>query len=180
MTFQIAVLGNDESENNEIPLRNLTLAEKVGRELARRGAIVLCGGRGGVMRAVAKGAIEEKGITVGILPSSSKKDTSNEYLKVVIPSGVGPVMRGSIIIRSSDGVITIGGGVGTLGEIACAYVYGKPIVGIRGTGGWTDKLIDTYIDERKLVKVIGANSPKEAVKIVIEQVEQIQQMELIE
>lgn len=170
MQVQIAALGNDENNRSNISHHILTMAEEVGREIARRGAIVICGGRGGVMKAVAKGAFEEGGITVGILPSMSKNE-ANEYIKVIIPSGLGPVTRGSLIIRAADGIITIGGGVGTLGEIACAYAHKKPIVGLRGSGGWTDKLVDSYLDDRKIVKVIGGNSPKEVVDIAIKQIQ---------
>jgi len=147
------------------------LAEEIGEEIARRGAIVICGGRGGVMKAAAKGALRAGGITVGILPSMSK-DEANEYIKIIIPSGCGPVMRGSLIIRAADAIITIGGGVGTLGEIACAYAHKKPIIGLRGSGGWTDKLVDTYLDDRKLVKIAGGCSAKEVVDIAFDQIKQ--------
>jgi hypothetical protein len=171
---QIAVLGGDEASVNSANAKILVIAEEVGREIASRGAIVVCGGRGGVMKAVAKGALQAGGITVGILPSMSK-DEANEYIKIVIPSGCGPVMRGSLIIRSADAVITIGGGVGTLSEIACAYAHKKPIIGFRGSGGWTDKLVDSYLDDRRYVKVIGGRSAKEVVDMAFEQIGQKQQ-----
>jgi uncharacterized protein (TIGR00725 family) len=168
MQTQIAVIGSDEDKTHPIDPRILGLAEEVGREIGRKGAILLCGGRGGVMEAAAKGAIREGGITVGILPSMSKNE-ANEYIKVTIPSGTGPVMRGSLIIRAADAIITIGGGVGTLGEIACAYAHKRPIVGLRGSGGWTDKLVDSYLDDRRLVRMIGGDSPKEVVDIAMKQ-----------
>ena len=80
---------------------------------------------------------------------------------------MGPIIRGSLIVRAADAIITIGGGVGTLSEITNAYMHKKPIIGLRGTGGWTDKLIDTYIDDRKYVKILGGDTPIEVVKMAI-------------
>ncbi len=162
MTIQIAVIGCDENEHSEISPHIIAIAEEVGREIARRKAVLICGGRGGIMKAVAKGVFEEGGITIGILPSLSKSE-ANSFIKVAIPSGLGPIIRGSLIVRAADVIIAIGGGVGTLSEITSAYADKKPIIGLRGTGGWTDKLIDSYIDDRKLVKILGEDSPKEAV-----------------
>ena len=167
MTVQIAVIGSDENGYTQINPQILALAEEVGREIARKKAILICGGRGGVMRAVAKGVVEEGGITIGILPSLSKKE-ANSFIKVVLPTGLGPIIRGSLIVRAADVIIAIGGGFGTLSEITCAYANKKPIIGLRGTGGWTDKLIDSYIDDRKFVKILGENSPKDAVVKAIE------------
>lgn len=167
--FQIAVVGNDVNSRFDVPIRRLKIAEEIGGEIAKRGAILICGGRLGVMKAASKGAKDAGGITVGILPSDSKNE-ANEFIDVVIPSGMGKGMRDALIIRASDAIIAIGGGVGTLREITLAYSYEKPVIGIKGEGGWTDKLIGSFLDERKYVRIIPANSPKEAVEVAIQQI----------
>lgn len=170
MVVQIAVLGDDTDGNiKSLRKKNLELAQELGRELARKNIVILCGGRGGIMEAVAKGASEENGITIGILPGESK-DEANRYIHITIPTGLGFIVRGIIIVRAADAVITIGGGVGTLAEMTAAYVHKKPIIGIEGTGGWTDRLIGKYIDERRLVKILGASCPKEAVKLALREI----------
>jgi uncharacterized protein (TIGR00725 family) len=104
-------------------------AEMVGRLIARKGAIVVCGGLGGVMEAVAKGARSEGGLTVGILPQDHKRET-NAYIDVPIVTGLG-IGRNVIIARTADAVIAVGGEYGTLSEIAFSLQMGKPVIGIR-------------------------------------------------
>ncbi len=106
----------------------LHLAEKVGRLLAKEGAILITGGLGGVMEAASKGASLEGGITVGILPSMRKED-ANPYIKIPIPTGMGE-MRNALIVRASDALIAIGGEYGTLSEIAFALKSGKKVIGL--------------------------------------------------
>lgn len=103
-------------------------AEAVGAELARRGAIVLCGGLGGVMEAVCRGARSEGGMTVGVLPGEDRSQ-GNDYLDVALPTGMGE-MRNMLIVRASDVVIAIAGEFGTLSEVAFALRVGIPVVGI--------------------------------------------------
>lgn len=104
------------------------LAEEVGREIACRGATLVCGGLGGVMEAACKGAREAGGSTVGILPGNSRLD-ANPYVDIPIVTGMGE-MRNVIIIKSVDAVIAIDGEFGTLSEIAHALRNGIPVVGI--------------------------------------------------
>ena len=106
-------------------------AEAVGRELAATGAVVICGGLGGVMAAACRGAREAGGLTVGLLPGSDRAD-ANPWVTVAIATGVGE-LRNGLIARAADGVIAIGGGYGTLSEIALALRLGRPVVGI---GTW--------------------------------------------
>jgi hypothetical protein len=103
-------------------------AETVGRLLARRGAVLVCGGMGGVMEAAARGAREEGGITVGVLPVADPEG-GNPHLSVRIATGFGHG-RNLLIPQSCRGVIAIAGGYGTLSEIALARKIGIPIVGI--------------------------------------------------
>jgi len=103
-------------------------AEGVGRELARRGATVVCGGLSGVMEAVCKGVQAEGGISVGILPGTARED-ANPYVTIPVVSGMGS-MRNAIVIRSAEAVIAIDGGYGTLWEIAHALELGIPVIGL--------------------------------------------------
>jgi len=107
------------------------LAETVGRELARRGAVLICGGLTGVMEAACRGARAEGGLTVGILPGNSRND-ANQYVTIPIVTGIG-YARNSIVARSGQAVIAIGGKYGTLSEIAYALQDKIPVIGL---GTW--------------------------------------------
>jgi uncharacterized protein (TIGR00725 family) len=104
------------------------MAEEVGRRLAEAGAVVVCGGLGGVMDAAARGAAQASGTVVGILPGEDRLGAS-EHLTVAIPTGIGEA-RNAIVARTADAVIAVGGGWGTLSEIALARKMGTPVVGI--------------------------------------------------
>jgi uncharacterized protein (TIGR00725 family) len=106
-------------------------AEAVGRELARRGAVLVCGGLGGAMEAACRGAKQEGGTTVGILPGLDRA-TANRWVDVAVPTGMGEA-RNALVVRVADAVIAVGGGYGTLSEIALALKGGKPVVGL---GSW--------------------------------------------
>jgi uncharacterized protein (TIGR00725 family) len=103
-------------------------AEEVGRLVARAGAILVCGGLGGVMEAAARGAAAEGGTTIGLLPGTSRA-AGNPYLSVAIPTGLGE-MRNALVVRASDAVVALSGEFGTLSEIAFALKTGVPVVGI--------------------------------------------------
>ena len=119
----IAVIGGGSCTAEEA-----ALAEETGRLLAGEGAVVVCGGLGGVMEAVAKGAQANGGTTVGILPGADPA-AANAYIDVPLATGLGE-MRNFLIVRSAHALIAIGGGVGTLSEIALAQRIGKPVVGL--------------------------------------------------
>jgi uncharacterized protein (TIGR00725 family) len=104
-------------------------AEQVGRRLGEAGAVVVCGGLGGVMDAAARGATGAGGIVIGILPGQDRLGAS-EHLTVAIPTGMGEA-RNALIARAADAVIAIGGEWGTLSEIALARKMGKPVVGLQ-------------------------------------------------
>lgn len=105
------------------------LAEEVGRAVARRGARLVTGGLGGVMEAASRGARSEGGLTVGILPGIDRR-SANPHLDVALPTGMGE-MRNTLIVRSADAVIAVGGEFGTLSEIAFALKTGVPVVGLQ-------------------------------------------------
>jgi uncharacterized protein (TIGR00725 family) len=103
-------------------------AEEVGRLLARRGAVVLCGGLGGVMEAVAHGVTQEGGTVIGILPGDSRT-LANPHLTLALPTGLGQA-RNAVIVTAADSVIAIGGGWGTLSEIGLARRLGRRVLGL--------------------------------------------------
>ena len=104
-------------------------AREVGGEIAKTGFSLVCGGLGGVMEAACRGAKEAGGITIGILPTSNKRD-ANPYVDLVIPTGLGHA-RNVLVVHASDALVAVDGEAGTLSEIAIALKVGKPIVGIK-------------------------------------------------
>ena len=106
-------------------------AEEVGRELASRGAKVVCGGLGGVMEAVCRGAKSAGGTTIGVLPGSDPA-VANQYVDIPICTGIG-YARNVIVVKTGEAVIAIGGAFGTLSEIGHALADGIPVVGL---GTW--------------------------------------------
>jgi uncharacterized protein (TIGR00725 family) len=103
-------------------------AEEVGRELARGGAVIVCGGLGGVMAAACRGAREVGGSTVGILPGT-ERSSANEWVQIAIASGLGE-LRNGLVVRAADVVVAIGGAYGTLSEIALALKTEVPVIGL--------------------------------------------------
>lgn len=140
------------------------IAYEVGKEIANRGAVLLTGGLGGVMEAASKGARENNGIAIGIIPYEDFSE-ANKYCNIVICTGMG-FARDFITAYSADGVIIVGGGVGTLMEAGAAYMKKKPIVAMVGSGGTADMYAGKYLDERKHVKILSAKTPKEAMDII--------------
>ena len=138
------------------------LAEEVGRELARRGAVVICGGLNGVMEAVCRGAKSEGGLTVGILPGNNRRD-ANTYVDIPIITGIG-YARNSIVAKSGQAVIAVGGKYGTLSEIAYALQDKIPVIGL---GTWKLATIKSK-DE----SIIIANNASDAVDKAIESIKQ--------
>ena len=122
----VAVVGPSEATSEE-----LACAEQVGRLLAARGVVVVCGGLGGVMEAVSRGASGEGGTVLGILPGTERGD-ANDHVTVAITTGMGE-MRNPLVVRAADAVIAVGGAYGTLSEIAFALRTGVPVVGV---GTW--------------------------------------------
>lgn len=108
------------------------IAEEVGRGLASRGAVLVCGGLSGVMEAACRGAKSAGGVTVGILPGTDREE-ANAFVDVAIATGLGEV-RNTLVVRAADAVIAIGGEWGTLSEIAFALKTGKRVIGLRS---WT-------------------------------------------
>lgn len=105
------------------------LARQVGAEIARAQAMLICGGGSGVMEAACRGAKEAGGFTIGILPGTDKNE-ANRYVDIAIVSGIRDA-RNTIIVRTADGLIAVGGEYGTLSEIAFAKKFGKPLISLK-------------------------------------------------
>lgn len=128
------------------------IAEEMGSRIAEAGAILVCGGLGGVMEAAAKGAKEKGGLTIGIIPGFNKEDANN-YIDIPIVTGLSHA-RNVLVVRSSDIVIAIAGGYGTLSEIALALKMDKTVIGIETWKGVDD--------------IIRVKSPNEAMERIKE------------
>jgi uncharacterized protein (TIGR00725 family) len=122
-------------------------AEPIGRLVAERGAVLVCGGLGGAMEAACRGAKQAGGTTVGILAGIDRED-ANPYVDIALPTGLGQA-RNAVVVRAADAVIAVGGGYGTLSEIALALRHGKPVIGV-----------DTW----EIEGVVFVDSPEAAVK----------------
>jgi uncharacterized protein (TIGR00725 family) len=129
-------------------------AEAVGRELAQRGAILVCGGLGGVMEAACRGAKAAGGLTIGVLPGAQRRD-ANRYVDIPIVTGMGEA-RNVLVVQSAQAVIAVHGEYGTLSEIAHALKLGIPVVGLHT---W-----DLAKEGEKRQAIVRAQTPQEAVE----------------
>src|SRR4051794_4077024 len=153
MSAYVAVVGAGSASDEE-----KRAAEEVGRGLAAAGAIVVCGGLGGVMEAACRGAKAGGGMTVGILPGTSRED-ANPYVDVAIPTGLGE-LRNGLVVRAADALVAVGGEFGTLSEIALALKARKPVVAL---GGW-----QLSREGRPADALVRATTAADAVKKVLE------------
>ena len=144
----IAVIGGNEPSTEEAQV-----AEEVGRELARRGAVLVCGGLGGVMEAACRGAQAESGLTIGILPGESRQ-SANPYVQIPIVTGMG-YARNVAVVKSAQAVIAVGGSYGTLSEIGHALQSGIPVIGLNT---WS-----LFKNGKQDNSIIPAQNPVEAV-----------------
>ncbi len=163
MQTLVAVIGGSSATR---PV--LQAAFETGAEIMKAGFTLICGGLGGVMEAACRGAASVvgsgSGRIIGVLPGYDK-NAANPYVGLVIATGIG-YARNSIIVSSADAVIAIGGGSGTLSEVALAWQYDKPIVILRGLPGITKQFIDQALDGRRDDCILGADSPEDAVATV--------------
>lgn len=143
---RVAVIGGSRPGR-----KALVEAREVGRLIARAGAVLVCGGLGGVMEAAAHGVREAGGLAIGILPGSDPSD-ANPAIDVPIATGLG-YSRNSLVVMNADAIVAVDGEYGTLSEIAYALIYGKRVVGL---GTWDIR------------GVMAAASPDEAVRLALE------------
>jgi uncharacterized protein (TIGR00725 family) len=123
----VAVVGAGE----DVAAAVLADAEAVGAELARHGAVLVCGGLGGIMEAACRGARGQGGVTLGILPGR-ERSAANPWVSVAVATGLDE-LRNGLVVRCADAIIAIAGGYGTLSEIALALKAGMRVVGL---GSW--------------------------------------------
>ena len=161
---QILVIGNND---NGCTPEIESIAYEIGKEVAKSGSVLITGGLGGVMKAASHGAKDVDGLTVGIIPQDDST-MANEFCDIVVPSGMG-LSRDFLNALSADGVIVVGGRSGTLSEICAAYMYKKPIATLKNSGGMATKYSDKFIDHRENVKIVGFETPKDAVNYILEQ-----------
>ena len=160
---QILVIGNN---TNGCTPEHEKIAYDIGTEIAKSDSVLITGGLGGIMTAASHGAHDANGLSVGIIPQDDPA-MANEYCDIVIPTGMG-FTRDFLNALSADGVIIVGGGSGTLSEICASYMSKKPMVAIRNLGSSADPYIDGYLDHRKNIKIIGVDTPQEAVEKILE------------
>ena len=141
MVGAVAVVGPGDRESD--------VAFEVGRLLAERGVVVVTGGLGGTMASASRGAASAGGVVIGLLPGSDRS-AANEWVSVAIPTGLGE-LRNALVVRACDAMIAVGGGYGTLSEIALALKEGKPVVGI---GTWDIPGLQEVLDAEAAVAAI--------------------------
>src|SRR5271170_6306194 len=159
---QISVVGFDANSCTEVARE---AAYRVGKAIATEGGTVVCGGLGGVMEAACKGALDAGGHSVGIIPAADAEQ-ANQYCEFVIATGLGK-SRNFVVAYSGDAMVIVGGGAGTLIEIAAAYQASKPIAAVKGTGGVADAWAGRYIDDRRTSVILEGSSAEDAVKKVM-------------
>ncbi len=137
---QVVIIGSGDD------VINSSISYDIGRFIARNRWVLITGGRGGIMEAASRGAAEENGVVVGILPGTHPED-ANAYCGIVIPTGVG-YARNMINVLSGDVIIAIGGKSGTLSELAYSWHFRKPIILCTFAGGWSEKISHEPIDDR--------------------------------
>jgi len=140
----VAVVGPGEADGDQT-----AAAEAVGRGLAETGAVVVCGGLGGVMEAACRGAREGGGTTLGILPGSDRRQ-ANPFVDVAVPTGLGEA-RNALVVRAADALVAVGGAYGTLSEIALALKAGKPVLGL---GSWEIDGVEPARDPEHAVEAV--------------------------
>ena len=153
MKTTIGVIGGSTCDE-----QTARLAEKVGRGIANADAVLVCGGRSGVMEAACRGAKSAGGITVGILPGDDRQG-ANAFVDIAIVTGMG-VARNALVVKSSQAVIAIDGEYGTLSEIAFCLQLGIPVIGLQTWG--------------VAPQIIPAKTPAQAVELALQAIQRIE------
>ncbi len=167
--IQIGVMGSAADLGYDKKVEKI--AEEVGYLVAKKGAVLVFGAEkdyDSLSTAACRGAKKGGGLTLGVTYGKGKEVFEKDNADIIITSclerGGG---RELTLVLSCDAIITVGGGSGTLTEVAIAYQANIPVITIVGTGGWSDELVDRYLDQRKRVKVLPAKNAVEAVELAL-------------
>jgi hypothetical protein len=152
----VSVIGASEI-NKEIEEKTI----EIGRLLAINNYAVACGGLTGVMEAICKGAKEEGGFTIGIIPYT-EKSMANKYVDVVIPCPFSQA-RNIVVVLAGDICLAISGKAGTLSEICFAWIYNKPVIALSSVEGWSSNLANQRLDDRRSDMIYGVDNPSEVI-----------------
>ncbi|MFH1418159.1 MAG: TIGR00725 family protein [Planctomycetota bacterium] len=148
---QVAIIGSSQADE-----QMLKIAEQAGKVVAKLGAALVTGGRGGVMQAASKGCAEAGGTVIAVTPHESM-DEVNPYAHYHIPTAMGWA-RNCITGIAGDVVLVIGGMAGTMSEIAYAWMYGRPIVAMSCCEGWSKRIAGQAVDTRRDDVVVDCKS----------------------
>lgn len=169
MKLQIGVMGS--AADLKYSKKTERIAKRLGEIIAKSGSVLVYGAEkdyDSLGTVAARAAKKAGGLTVGVTYGKGKEIWDKENTDVCIVSGL---ERGGgrefVLVASCDAVIAVGGGSGTLTELAEAYQLDIPMIVIQGTGGWSNKMANQYFDERRRRKVIGAKTPEEAVRLAV-------------
>ncbi|MCF8563378.1 TIGR00725 family protein [Alicyclobacillus tolerans] len=165
--MRIGVIG----QSGEIAEPVARLAEEVGREIGNRGFVLLTGGTTGVMEWASRGCKSAGGLVVGILPGDETA-VANQYVDIPITTGFGFDYRSLVLVHSSDVLIMVSGGNGTLGELSAAYLNQRPVVVVEPTGGWAARVREVaydgkFLDHRKTMELGFAQTSEEALDMAV-------------
>ncbi len=168
MALRVGVIG----QAGEISTELADLSYRVGAAVAKQGAILLSGGRDGVMAQASRGAQEAGGITVGILPGDDPTEC-NPWVTIPITTGLGVEWRSLVLVHSCDALIMLAGGNGTLGELSAAYLNRRPVVVLSTSGGWAARMPETavdgkFLDHRRTIEILYARDAETAVTMAIQ------------
>ena len=152
----ISVIGASEIDK-QIESTNI----EIGRLIAKNNYAVVCGGLSGVMEAICKGAKEEGGFTIGIIPHT-EKSYANKYVDLVIPCPFSQA-RNIVVVLTGDICLAISGKAGTLSEMCFAWIYDKPLVALSSVQGWSSKMANQKLDNRRNDMIYGVSTPLEAI-----------------
>ncbi len=174
--LQIGIIGSagvEEYPKNGKPSKQIfEIAYQLGQLVAKNNAILITGGKSGIMETAAKGAKDAGGTTVGVV-KGEKRFTSNKYTDIEVITGMVGSGGESIMILMCDGIIGVGGGSGTLQELTIAYYNKIPTVLLNTQEGWSKTLAGKYMDTRKKIKFELAKTPEKAVKILLEKLKNL-------
>jgi hypothetical protein len=167
MSTVIGVIGSSSASAEE-----WSLARQVGFAIGAAGCHLICGGRGGVMEAACsghqegRGGCEVRGVTIGVLPGYDRRE-ANPHVDVVIPTGLG-LARNAIVVSGAHAIVAVGGGSGTLSELALAWQMGRPLAALSGSGGWSARLAGGAVDDTRAEPIYAADTPEDAIAHLLE------------